>query len=335
MHDNAQPERRSLIDDLQAGVPPAFAMLAGLQLDLFTALADGPSTAAEVAARLKLDESRLARLMRALTVAGLLQADGPRFANGDEAAARLIRGRPGFVGDIQVLLADIWAADLQTAQSIRSARPASLHDFSAMDEEDLAEFLQSIAPWGRSAAAQIARKFDLSACRSLIDIGGGAGAVLDGLLALYPDMRGTLYDLPSVVKVALRLLPDLDTAERISIEGGDILAAPPKGLHDAALMRSVVQVLSPEEAERAIRHTAAGLLPGGKLFITGSGIIDDGRLAPAEGVYIDLTLMNFYAQGRAYTIGEHFGWLRQAGCPDPQHSVLPNGTPVIWAQKPT
>lgn len=110
MHDDTGSVRRSLIDDLQAGVPPALALLAGLQLDLFTALADGPATATEVAARLEIDADRLSRLMRALVAAGLLQVEGSRFANGAEAGARLVRGRPGFIGDVHDLLADIWGA---------------------------------------------------------------------------------------------------------------------------------------------------------------------------------------------------------------------------------
>lgn len=335
IHGDAHPERRSLIDDLQANVPPALALLAGLQLGVFTALADGPCTAAEVAGRLGVDADRLARLLRALTVAGLLRAEGSRFANGDEAAARLVRGRTGFVGEIHDLLADIWASDLRTAQSIRTAQPAAPHDFVAMEEEALAGFLQSIAPYGRASASQIARRFDMAACHSVIDIGGGSGAVLDGLLALNPGMRGTLFELPSVATVARRLIAAMDTAGRIAVEEGDILAAAPRGRHDVALMRAVIQVLSPDEAARAIRHAACGLRPGGTLYITGSGIIEDSRLGPVESVYFDLTLMNFYTQGRAYTIGEHFDWLRQAGCPDPQHGILPNGTTVIWAQRPT
>jgi hypothetical protein len=69
------------------------------------------------------------------------------------------------------------------------------------------------------------------------------------------------------------------------------------------------------------------------VFITGSGIIADDRLQPAAGVYLNLTLMNLYPAGAAYTVSTHFDWLRQAGFDDPHRATLPNGSEVISATR--
>jgi hypothetical protein len=50
------------IQRLQSAVPPALAMLAGMQLEVFTALRDGPQAAPTIASRLGLPEKRLKRL---------------------------------------------------------------------------------------------------------------------------------------------------------------------------------------------------------------------------------------------------------------------------------
>jgi hypothetical protein len=130
------------------------------------------------------------------------------------------------------------------------------------------------------------------------------------------------------------LLADATWTDRIEIEIGGIVAAPPKGLHDAAILRAVIQVLSPKDAACAIGHAFTCLRPGGTIFITGSGIIADDRLQPAAGVYLNLTLMNLYPAGAAYTVSTHFDWLRQAGFDDPRRATLPNGSEVISATRP-
>ena len=65
---STQPE---IINGLRLGVPLGYALLAGMQLDVFTALKDGPRTADQLAASLAADAARLRALLYALVVAGL------------------------------------------------------------------------------------------------------------------------------------------------------------------------------------------------------------------------------------------------------------------------
>ena len=95
----------------------------------------------------------------------------------------------------------------------------------------------------------------------------------------------------------------------------------------------MIQVLSPDNAARAIDHAFKCLRPGGTIYITGSGILADDRLQPESGVYLNLTLMNFYRAGAAYTISTHYDWLARAGFQGAQHETLAGGSMVIWATK--
>jgi Dimerisation domain len=122
----AQPDSPETILRLQAGVAPALAMLAGMQLEVFTHLAASPSSAIELAARLGVAEDRLSRLLYALVNCGLLEMGHTGFANTPEAEAFLVRGRQGYIGGTHELLSQIWRADLHTAQSIRSGTPCVL-----------------------------------------------------------------------------------------------------------------------------------------------------------------------------------------------------------------
>src|SRR5271166_4578340 len=283
------------IQRLQSGVGPALAMLAGMQLEVFTQLADGPLPAAEIASRLGVAEDRLARLLYALVVAGLLELRGGAFANTPEAATFLVKGRPRYIGGIHELLSQLWDADLRTATSIRSGEPAALHDFGAM--------------------------------------GDGSGGVIAALCDAHPTMRGVLFDLPRTAVLAAPILRETHGADRVTIEAGDILAAPPSGKHDAAVMGRVVQTFSRDDAARAITNAAASVRPGGAVYILGGGILDDNRLGPFLAVYLNVTFVNLYRAGEAYTEAEHAAWLATAGCGEVQRITLPTGGGIIRATK--
>ena len=83
------------IEELRSAVYPSFALLAGMQLDLFTQLEASPLTAKQLAAATHTDASRLRVLLYALVNAGLLTVEGDCFANTAEAEGYLVRGRQG------------------------------------------------------------------------------------------------------------------------------------------------------------------------------------------------------------------------------------------------
>jgi Dimerisation domain len=112
------------IQDLMANVPPALAMLAGMQLEVFTSLGDGVRDAADLASALGVAEEPLSRLLYALVVCGLLERREGGFANSSETANFLVKGLPGYLGGMHELLDQLWRADLETAQSLRLGRPA-------------------------------------------------------------------------------------------------------------------------------------------------------------------------------------------------------------------
>ena len=85
------------IQGLMANVPPALAMLAGMQLEVFTSLGDGVREAVDLASALGVAEEPLSRLLCALVVCGLLERREGGFANSLEAANFLVKGLPGYL----------------------------------------------------------------------------------------------------------------------------------------------------------------------------------------------------------------------------------------------
>jgi 2-hydroxy-4-(methylsulfanyl)butanoate S-methyltransferase len=125
------------------GVYRSTAMLAGMQLDVFTPLQHEPMTAEDVAHALHVRPDKLRPLLYALVEAELLTVDGDRFNNTPEADRYLVRGRPNYIGGAHELWSDLWTAALQSARSIRAGSPQAKHDFTAMSSSELGAFLRA------------------------------------------------------------------------------------------------------------------------------------------------------------------------------------------------
>ena len=322
MQDNG---KLASIAEMRASVEPALALLAGMQLGVFTALGEGGLSAKEIAAKIGCDAGRLSRLLYALAYTGLLEVTDGLFRNGAEATEVLVAGKPAYVGGAHEVISKVWSANLNTAQSIRTGKPVAEHDFSTAGPEETAAFLRGLGPGGLAFGRTLAGMSDLSWAESVIDVGGGAGTVLAGLRERWPHLKATLLELREVIVHAGPILAELGAGE-VALETGDILRGPARHQHDLAILRAVIQVLSPADAELAIRHTAQSLRPGGEAIIGGWGILDDDRLGPRSGVFVNLTFLNLYRDGEAYTESQYRGWMKAAGFIGVERSSMPDGT---------
>ena len=86
------------INKLKFAANAAFAMLAGMQLDVFTPLKGGSMTAEDVAKAIAASPARLRLLLYALVAAGLLTETDGRFSNTPESDQFLVKGSPSYMG---------------------------------------------------------------------------------------------------------------------------------------------------------------------------------------------------------------------------------------------
>jgi len=297
----------------QIAIYPAMAMLAGMQLDVFTPLKDGPLTGAEVATAIGVDPTRLVPLLYALVAADLLEVENGRFSNTGEADTYLVRGRPSYLaGSRREFYADIWQALLKTSASIRAGAPQHKHDFHAMSEPEMATFFRGQHFFAVAAGEYLAKKYDFSTVDHVVDIGGGSGGVAIGVCQVCPDLTATVVDLPRVIAVTRQFLTESTVADRVSTAVADVVAGPLEGACDVVVVRNLIQVMSLKDAQAALRNIAKSLRPGGRLFVAGS-MIDDTRCSPADLVGQNLVFLNIYDHGLIYTEGEYRALFVDAG----------------------
>jgi O-methyltransferase domain/Dimerisation domain len=310
------------------------AMLAGMKLDVFTPLASGPMTAPELSKTLGLPSDKLSPLLYALVHAELLTVANERFSNTAEADAYLVKGRPTYMGSAHEHYSDLWGAALGVTQSIRSGAPHARHDFDAMSESELSAFFRGLHAGAMATGRQLAITFGFNRFVSLLDVGGGSGGVAIAACQSCTSLRASVLELPKVAAIAKPIVDAAGLGQRVDVVATDVLASPPEGMHDVAVLRYLLQVLSPEQARLALRNVGAALRSNGEVYII-AHVLEDARLSPALAVGMNLVFLSFYEHGKSYTEAEHRAWLEEAGFKD--ISVLfgagPNGASIVRARK--
>ena len=87
------------VSRLAFGFMASKALFAGLHVDIFSQLADGPKTARELAEETSVPVNRITTLMTALTATGLVEREEESYFNGPGAATFLVRA-PGTTSGI-------------------------------------------------------------------------------------------------------------------------------------------------------------------------------------------------------------------------------------------
>ena len=329
----AQPPE--IITRLYQSVYSPFAMLAGMQLDLFTPLGDGPLPAEEVADTLGVQTTKLRPLLYALVVAGLLNVEDGLFGNTPEADEYLVRGKPSYLGGQHEATSVIWEAALKTAATISAGAPQAKFDFFSMSEEELGALLRGLHPGTMDVARNLMAHHDFTTFSSLLDVGGGSGGLAIALTESHPQLRATVVDLALVTPFTKRFIEEAKALDRVEIMTADVVRDGLSGSFDVAVASKFTQVLSPDEVRAALGNVANALEPGGVIHLF-TQVLDDSRLSPEEAVSFNLVFLNVYDHGQAYTEQEYRGWLAEAGFVDFERVPLPsNPNSILTARKPT
>ena len=283
--------RPDTIDALRWGADAAFAMLAGMQLDLFTALQSGPRTPPQLADTLGVGAGRLRLLLYALVAAGLLTEQDGCFANTPEAQHFLVQGTPTSLGPLHHNFAAQWAFKLHTAASIRTGVPHAHLDFAQASPEALEAFLRRINVATVAAAQELAARYDFTATRTLVDVGGGAGGMAVTLAQAYPELRATVVDLSAVTPITSKLVAEAGATARVTVRAADVVRGPVPGTYEVAMVRELLQVLSADEAQRVCGQvkTDTQLSCLGDLFVRiGTDIPEIRMFAPTAIEHLDV-----------------------------------------------
>jgi len=218
-------------------------------------LADGPRSGDDLAAAVDAHAPSLQRVLRALASVGVLheEADG-RFALTDVGAclrsdaADPVGGWAAYVGGHAHFAA--WGNLLHAVRTgesaFRSVHGADVWDYRAGHPDEGAAFDRAMTDNTRRTNRRLLAAYDFSPFATVVDVGGGHGALLAALLDAHPEMRGVLFDLPHVVAGA-----SVDEARCDVIAGSFFDGVPPGG--DAYVLKAIVHDWEDGDALRILQ----------------------------------------------------------------------------------
>ena len=196
--------RPDTVNKLRFAADSAFAMLAGMQLDVFTPLKGGPQTADDIARAIGVAPTRLRLVLYSLAAAGLLVEEHGRFSNTPEADQFLVKGGPSYIGDWHATFSNRWVRNLKIAESIRAGAPLAKLDFSNSPQEDLEKYFRRINQLTIAAAYALLERYDFSSTKTLADVGCGAAGIAVTVAKARPHIQATAIDVPQVAPIAQR-----------------------------------------------------------------------------------------------------------------------------------
>jgi hypothetical protein len=159
--------------------------------------------------------------------------------------------------------------------------------------------------------ADILDAYDFSGSHTIVDVGGGRGALLRGILERAPQAKGILFDLPAVLAEAEAGLEAREVVltgkcERV---GGDMFQSVPAG-GDVYVLKRIVHDWSDAEAIQILRNCRQAMSDQGKLLLIEQVRQPATQAGPATAT--DL-MMLVLVTGRERTEEEFRGLLAAAG----------------------
>jgi hypothetical protein len=249
------------------------AILAVLELGVPDALAGGPRTAADIAGEVGADATALNRLLRALTSIGLfeLTVEGAYELT---AIGELLRTEaPDSMRDSVLLMGGAQRAWAQLTECVRTGDHAvklldGLDDpFAGFSPEGRTIFDEAMVAGTKLIAGAVALAYDFSGMRSIVDVGGGHGALLPPILRANPAMTGTVFDLAACREGAVRVFEKTKIADRCEFVAGDFFEdALPAGA-DAYALKSILHDWDDERCIAILGACRAAMIDISRLLI--------------------------------------------------------------------
>ena len=302
---------------------------AAVKLDVFTCLGGEQLSVREVSDRLKASPKGMERLLNALVAMELLEKSADTYGNTPSAKEFLSIDSPKYLGNIIMHhhhLVESWSRLDQGVQSGQAIRRRS----SFSDEEWRESFLMGMFNMAMNMAPMLIPKIDVSSCRHLLDLGGGPGTYAIHFCRHNPQLKATVFDLPTTRPFAEKTIARFDMSERIDFQGGNYLKDDIEGRFDAAWLSHILHGEGPEGCGQIIQKATAALKPGG-IIIIHEFILDNSMDGPLFPALFSLNMLLGTDSGQAYSEQQLMDMLADAGARDIQRLAVktPNDSGII------
>jgi len=321
------------------GIYAADMLLTALvHLDLFSWLAEQPSTKDEICRAFDIVDRPADVMLTLLAAMGLVEERQQRFHVTALARDHLVKASPWYLGPYYASLKDRPVA-LDLLKVLRTGKPANWGSrqgekdwHRAMETEEFAtQFTAAMDCRGVYLAQAVAKSVDLSRQRHVLDVAGGSGVYACSLVSHYPHLSATVFEKPPVDRIAARAIANRGCSNKVTVAAGDMLAAPLPAVADAHLYSNVLHDWD-EPVVRQLLSKSFDALPSPGLVVIHDAFLNAARNGPLHVAEYSVLLMHS-SEGRCYATSEMERYLNDAGFRDVRYLDTAAARGVMTARK--
>jgi 2-polyprenyl-3-methyl-5-hydroxy-6-metoxy-1,4-benzoquinol methylase len=311
---NVTPER--IFETLNAYQKTA-ALKTAIELDVFSAIADGVTTHASIAKRCQSSERGIRILCDFLTINGFLLKNGQEYALADDSAVFLNRHSRAYIGAAANFLALPEMINLYQDLTTIVRTGTSLKGEQSTNEPDSSkwvEFARSMSNLQLMTAVALAESLGASAGEKwkVLDVAAGHGMYGVMIAKQNPNAEIFALDWPEVLKVAHENAKAAGVAARHHHLPGSAFEVDFGKDYDIVLLTGFLHHFDPQTIETILRKVHAALQPGGRA-VTVEFIPNEDRVSPPAPAAFSMIMLGNTRAGDAYPYSEYDKMFRNAG----------------------
>ncbi|GAC1604897.1 MAG: methyltransferase [Hymenobacter sp.] len=288
------------------------------KLKLADLVAQRPQTSQELAAQTGTNEDALRRVLRLLSSVGIFSNREDDTFDLTPIASLLRSDVPDSLYHFVIMNGEDWMwRDVgELMYSVRTGKIAheKVHGMSSFEyftanPETGAVFNKAMTSLSKGAVGPIVEAYDFASARKVVDIAGGHGILLAGVLHANPHVQGVLFDLPAVIAGAGPLLEEEGVANRVELVVGDFFEAVTAGA-DVYMMKHIIHDWDDALSIKILKNIRTAMPVDGKLLIVEMVVPEGNEPSPAKIMDV---LMLAVEGGKERTAKEYQALLAAAG----------------------
>jgi len=313
------------------------ALKAAVELDVFTAIAEGKQTAQDVAARCEASERGMRILCDYLVIHGFLTKKDVRYGLTSDSAVFLDRRSPAYMGGtLEFLLSPMLTGTFENLTEVVRKGGTVIPEGGTVAPENpvWVKFARAMVPMMAMPAQQIAKLVSGDGRKlKVLDIAAGHGIFGIAIAQQNPKAEIVALDWPNVLEVAKENAEKAGVSDRYSTIEGSAFDVDYGSGFDVVLLTNFLHHFDPPTCETLLRKVHAALAEGGRA-VTLEFVPNEDRVSPPIPAAFSMMMLGSTAKGDAYTFSELERMFKNAGFAHSElHQLMASPEQVVISKK--
>lgn len=333
MNEQLKIESPNELLELAIGYQKSQVLFSFVEMEIPKILNEKNLSAKQLAEKLSIETIAMERFLNACVVAGLLEQENGSYKNTSLVEYFLVKGSEFYLGGqikrYQNRSYPMWE---NLTEKLKTWKYGEINSETPDEEDQGADSMTEQHNLALLHGYALAKAFDFSKHKRVLDLGGGTGAMSIGLCESSENLRVAVFDLPENVEKATEFISKSNLQNRIETVGGDITKDELPEDFDIALLANLVSVFDVKTNKRLLADIYKKLPENGVCIVSG-WILDENRLSPEVSVLFCLEDICWQSPDVERNFDVYRSWLEEAGFKKIEYKTYLEPTRMICAYK--